>query len=234
MRRADSKRRIEPILLPPDAACWVEATEPPLGQLFAAARERRGLTPEQAAHDARVMVPYLKMIECGNYSAIPDMLYLLPFIQRYAAFLGLNVKEVTARFVRDFEAEENAAAAPAAPVAPSLALSLRMLPWQRIVQVSAVASVAILLAGIAFAVTRAASQHSPEISPSALTSLPPPVHVRIESTPVAAAATPATQLSEAAPTAAQVAVPKATTSQRRRQARGVSSPHHRRRRHYPG
>jgi cytoskeletal protein RodZ len=228
LRVFDSKRHAEPILLPADAACSVEALPRPLGELFADARERRGLTPEQAARDARVMVSYLRMIECGDYSAIPDMLYLLPFFQRYAAFLGLDVKEVTSRFVRDFEAAENAAAAPAAPVKPGLVVAMRSLPWPRIAQAAAIASVAILLAGLAFAITRGASQRTVEVSPNALTSLPPPVRVKTVPTPAESPSPAVAQASEAAAAVAAVA-PKAAASPRRHSTHGASAHHHRHR-----
>ncbi len=231
-RGRNGKRSSDPFVLPAEAACWTSRGEPPLGQLFADARERRGLAPEQAARDAHIMVSYLKMIERGNYSAIPDMLYLLPFIQRYAAFLGLDVKEITARFVRDFEAEENAAAVPQVPAAAGMRFIMRSLPWRRIAQSAAMAVGMIVLAGFAFVVTRAAAQRPAEVSPNALTSLPPPVRVRIASTPAAAAATPAIQLSEAAPTAAQAAAPKTTANQHRHQTRGISTQHRRRRHHH--
>jgi cytoskeletal protein RodZ len=189
----DQWKLTEPILLQAEAQCAGGEKRLSLGQIFAGAREQRGLTQEQAAHEANVSVPYLKMIECGDYSAIPDMLYLLPFFQRYAKFLGLDVKEVTACFVRDFEAAESGAGASAAPSASNPAVRMRTIPWQqmvralpwaRIAQVGAIGAVAILIAGLAFAITRGTSQRTTEISPNALTQLPPPVRVKAEATPI--------------------------------------------------
>ncbi len=238
MRARDVGRHSEPIVLPVEAAYSAADARRSLGQRFVDARARRGLTTEQAAHDAHVMVSYLKMIECGDYSAIPDMLYLLPFFQRYAAFLGLDVKDVTARFVRDFEAEENAPTlqAPSA-LLPNVLAELKALPWQRIAQAGGVAAILVLLAGIAFAITRAASQRTVEISPKALTSLPPPVRVNLAATPAAVPSPGVAQppVAASAPIAAAAEPTRAATMAHHHATRHASVLHrHRRHHHGPG
>jgi cytoskeletal protein RodZ len=47
------------------------------------------------------------MIESDNYAAISDQLYVLPFIRRYAEFLGLDSEEVAIRFVREVQRAES-------------------------------------------------------------------------------------------------------------------------------
>jgi cytoskeletal protein RodZ len=47
------------------------------------------------------------MIESGVYDAVPDELYLVPFIHRYAQFLGLDPQKMVSRFLQDFEKAEN-------------------------------------------------------------------------------------------------------------------------------
>jgi len=47
------------------------------------------------------------MIESGIDDAVPDELYLVPFIRRYAQFLGLDPQQMVSRFLQDFEKAEN-------------------------------------------------------------------------------------------------------------------------------
>jgi cytoskeletal protein RodZ len=46
------------------------------------------------------------MIETDSYGLISDQLYLVPFLRRYAAFLGLDAEDVASRFVRDVQHAE--------------------------------------------------------------------------------------------------------------------------------
>ena len=77
--------------------------EPSLGQVIAGARERRHLSRDEAAKDARIPAHYVRMIESDDYSSIADQLYLLPFLRRYATFVGLDPEEVASRFIRDVQ-----------------------------------------------------------------------------------------------------------------------------------
>jgi cytoskeletal protein RodZ len=71
------------------------------------ARERRGLTRDQIVADAHVPMLYLKMIETDNYGLISDRLYLIPFLRKYATFLGLDPEEIASRFVSDMQHAES-------------------------------------------------------------------------------------------------------------------------------
>jgi cytoskeleton protein RodZ len=81
------------------------ATEPEksLGQFITEARERKGLSREQVIVETHLPANYVKMIETDNYGLISDQLYLVPFLRKYATFLGLDAEEVAARFVRDVQ-----------------------------------------------------------------------------------------------------------------------------------
>jgi cytoskeletal protein RodZ len=46
------------------------------------------------------------MIETDSYGLISDQLYLVPFLRRYATFLGLDAEDVASRFVRDVQHAE--------------------------------------------------------------------------------------------------------------------------------
>ncbi|HUA34517.1 MAG TPA: helix-turn-helix domain-containing protein [Candidatus Binataceae bacterium] len=100
--------RSVPIELPEGAACADFEGDGSLAHILATSRERFGLTREAAATECHLQLSYIVMMETGNYDAIPDMLYLLPSFRRYAEFLGLDTNEVTAIFMHDFEASENA------------------------------------------------------------------------------------------------------------------------------
>ena len=167
-----ASRLAEPIYLPPEAACPDSDDARPLGRLLVEARERRGLTREQAAHESNILASYLEMMETSNYAAIPDLLYLLPFFRRYAEFLGLDAGEVTASFMRDFEAEENAAVQ---IPKPSRTRTVTSFPWRRIAQAGVLVVAAVSLAAVAAALmrhsgaTKAASHPTAMASPAALT-----------------------------------------------------------------
>src|SRR5580658_5233065 len=74
-----------------------------LGKIMSMAREKRGLTREEAAKSSNIPGYYLTMIESDDYSSIADQLYLLPFLRRYATFVGLEPEEVASRFIRDVQ-----------------------------------------------------------------------------------------------------------------------------------
>lgn len=70
------------------------------------ARERKGLTREQVATEAHLPPHYVKMIETDSYDQISDRLYLVPFLRRYATFLGLDAEEIASRFVSNVQHAE--------------------------------------------------------------------------------------------------------------------------------
>src|SRR5262249_28449362 len=78
-----------------------------LGATLVAARERRGKSCAEVAAEARIPSHYLQMLEGDDYGRISDQLYLLPFLRRYAAFLGLDGEEIGMRFVREVQRAEN-------------------------------------------------------------------------------------------------------------------------------
>ncbi|HSU90914.1 MAG TPA: helix-turn-helix transcriptional regulator, partial [Sporolactobacillaceae bacterium] len=92
----------------PDTDPGTSAAEPEisLGKIVTEARERKGLTREQVVVEAHLPAHYVKMIETDSYGLISDQLYLVPFLRRYAAFLGLDAEDVASRFVRDVQHAE--------------------------------------------------------------------------------------------------------------------------------
>jgi cytoskeleton protein RodZ len=78
-----------------------------LGRFLIAARERRGVSREQAASETGIPKRYLQMMENNDYSLASDQLYVLPFMRRYATFLALDPEETAMRFVREVQHAEN-------------------------------------------------------------------------------------------------------------------------------
>ncbi len=90
--------------------------EQPLGKTMSAAREKRGLSPKDLAREAHVPEHYVKMIESDDYSLISDQLYLLPFLRRYAQFVGLDPEDIAGRFVREVQRSDVSAARMSEPI----------------------------------------------------------------------------------------------------------------------
>jgi cytoskeletal protein RodZ len=168
-----------------DARAGLEVDQT-LGQLMTETRKRRGLSRDEVADQTNIPAYYVRMIESDIYDAIPDQLYLLPFFQRYANFLGLDAKKVVSRFISDFEKAENevvATPAPRARVADTFlrwkqrALAANMLTRWRQGALAAVA-IGILLPCIAWGIgtmRTANARHADKprvaaISPNILTS----------------------------------------------------------------
>jgi cytoskeleton protein RodZ len=99
---ADKKSKIQAT----DSAANGGDAGPSLRQLITEARERKGMTRDQVATEAHLPVHYLKMIETDSYDMISDRLYLVPFLRRYATFLGLDAEEIASRFVSNVQHAE--------------------------------------------------------------------------------------------------------------------------------
>jgi cytoskeleton protein RodZ len=89
----------KPKLQVSDFAADTSDAEPSLGKLITEARERKGMSRDQVINEAHLPAHYVKMIETDNYELISDRLYLVPFLRRYATFLGMDAEEVASRFV---------------------------------------------------------------------------------------------------------------------------------------
>ena len=94
-----AEKKSKPKLQASDFGAEGAEPEQSLGQLITEVRERKGLTREQVANDAHLPPHYVKMIETDSYDMISDRLYLVPFLRRYATFLGLDAEEIASRFV---------------------------------------------------------------------------------------------------------------------------------------
>lgn len=122
--------------------------EPSLGKTIAAARERRGLSQGALAKEAHIPPYYVRMIESDDYTLIADQLYLLPFLRRYATFVGLDPEEVASRFIRDVQRADVSAARMTEPI-PMAERGARK-PWLRIAVIVIAVIAAILIVDLGY------------------------------------------------------------------------------------
>lgn len=74
-----------------------------LGESLVAARKRRGLSRETAVQQTRIPAHYVQMLEDEDYRRICDLLYLLPFLRKYACFLEMDPEETAMRLLREVQ-----------------------------------------------------------------------------------------------------------------------------------
>ncbi len=65
-----------------------------LGQRLRAAREKRGLSLEDAAHQTRIPAFRLMHLERDNYAAFGSMTYARAFLKLYSRFLNVDASEI--------------------------------------------------------------------------------------------------------------------------------------------
>lgn len=64
------------------------------GQKLIAAREKRGLSIEDAAHETRITAQRLRYLESVNIAAFGSMTYARSFIRQYSDFLEVDATEI--------------------------------------------------------------------------------------------------------------------------------------------
>lgn len=62
----------------------------PIGAKLKEARERKGMTLQEAKRELRIHGPYLEALEAGEFGKLPAPAYARAFLRQYAAFLGLD------------------------------------------------------------------------------------------------------------------------------------------------
>ena len=73
-----------------------------VGYRLKKARQREGLTLEQAEDQTKVRVKYLQAIESDNWKIFPNKIYVLGFIKRYARFVGYDEEKILEEFKCEF------------------------------------------------------------------------------------------------------------------------------------
>lgn len=64
------------------------------GQMLTAAREKRGLSIEDAAHETRIPAQRLRLLESDNIAGFGSLTYARAFIRDYSEFLEVDADEV--------------------------------------------------------------------------------------------------------------------------------------------
>jgi cytoskeletal protein RodZ len=72
-----------------------------IAETLRSAREKRGLSLEQAAAAAGIPAPYLRLLEgeADVKVGVSDELYLIPFFRKYAAFVGIDAEQMLPEFL---------------------------------------------------------------------------------------------------------------------------------------
>jgi cytoskeleton protein RodZ len=200
-----------------DPGASIAEPEISLGKIVTEARERKGLTREQVVLEAHLPAHYVKMIETDSYGLISDQLYLVPFLRRYAAFLGLDAEDVASRFVRDVQHAE----ANVVRISQEITMVTKRRGGARRIAIFAlVIVILILLADFAYRrfFDHRAEGTAPVASPAAIApgTLPPATIVnnpeREESPPPPAAIAPAPAAPPSAPKAPRNPAPRPMTA----------------------
>lgn len=93
---------------PPEPRPETAAVGQSLGAFLISVRERRGVSVDQTVSQSHVPKHYISMIESNDYSSIADQLYVLPFLRRYALFIGLDPEDIACRFIREVQRADGA------------------------------------------------------------------------------------------------------------------------------
>lgn len=64
------------------------------GQKLTAAREQRGLSLEDAAHETRIPAQRLRLLEAGNFAGFGSMTYARSFIRAYGDYLDVDATTI--------------------------------------------------------------------------------------------------------------------------------------------
>ncbi len=138
----------DPAPAEPQRAPAERAPESSLGKMIAAARERRGFSQSAVSKDAHIPPYYVRMIENDDYTLISDQLYLLPFLRKYASFVGLDPEEVASRSIRDVQRADVSAARMSEPI--PMAERRRRRPWLRVAAIVLAVIAAVLIGDLGY------------------------------------------------------------------------------------
>jgi transcriptional regulator with XRE-family HTH domain len=78
------------------------------GEFLRRARERRGLTLQQIAHETKIPERHLEALEHGNLSAIPRGIYQRAEVRAFAKTVGLDQNQALTHFERALESSSEA------------------------------------------------------------------------------------------------------------------------------
>ncbi|MDH5254081.1 MAG: DUF4115 domain-containing protein [Nitrospira sp.] len=71
-----------------------------VGEFFRQVRETKGLTVDEVASKTRIRSDFVKALEDGNFSKLPDQVFASGFVRSYARSLGLDEEDAIQRFAK--------------------------------------------------------------------------------------------------------------------------------------
>ena len=79
------------------------------GEVLAAARERKGLSLEQASNQLKISVDYLQALEACHYDQLPGTAFVRGYLRSYARLVGLDEEHILGLFGETVQADEQVA-----------------------------------------------------------------------------------------------------------------------------
>lgn len=76
-----------------------------IGKILKEARESKDLTLDDISKETHIMTRYLSAIEEENYSIVPDRIYVIGIIRKYADYLGLDGGEMVKDFLSSVDTQ---------------------------------------------------------------------------------------------------------------------------------
>lgn len=76
-----------------------------LGELLRDAREKLGLTLQEAERSTRIRSHYLEALEQGKWESLPSSVQVRGFLRNYSEFLGLNSEETLLHYAEALQAQ---------------------------------------------------------------------------------------------------------------------------------
>jgi len=71
-----------------------------VGEFFRQVRETKGLSVDEVSSKTRIRSDYVKALEDGNFSKLPDQVFARGFVRSYARSLGLDEEDAIQRFAK--------------------------------------------------------------------------------------------------------------------------------------
>ncbi|MCP9465065.1 MAG: DUF4115 domain-containing protein [Nitrospira sp.] len=71
-----------------------------IGEFFKQVREAKGLTIDEVSSKTRIRADFVRALEEGNFSKLPDQVFAKGFVRSYARSLGLDEEDAIQRFIR--------------------------------------------------------------------------------------------------------------------------------------
>jgi cytoskeleton protein RodZ len=71
-----------------------------VGEFFRQVRETKGLTVDEVSSKTRIRSDFVKALEDGNFSKLPDQVFARGFVRSYARSLGLDEEDAIQRFTK--------------------------------------------------------------------------------------------------------------------------------------